>query len=1342
LLPQEKYPDNHSVEMGLIEKQLAFPNAERFNRTGEIEFVSSEIALSGNVREKHKSAEIAAQSNEEYFAFYRDEVEKVIPKDLLPEEINIRLSSVILDNEYREEFIREIIGDRGRFSKVDILPNGDFKIINGRLGGTYALNQIENGFSFGGNTEFLAKSKRADEILQHILDGSATPFLTDTRADADGKKTTTPNIPAMKMYKQKMNELEDKFKDWIFKDPERTQNVCRKYNDVMNSYVNTEYIHPLRRIDEKAQIRFPNSFFPHPARQHQADAIHRILTTKNTMLAHCVGAGKTYEMITSSMEAKRLGISNKPLHIVPNHMLQQYSNDFQQMYPQAKLLIADEEAVKPAQRQEFFNRMALGNYDAIIIKQSFFLKLSVSPEYEKKFVEEEKYKCEQFLNSYESDDGKKNYSVKDVEKRLEKLEEKLNNITERINADTGNFYFDQMGIDRIYVDEADMFKNLEYVTKMHNIRGLGTASGSQKAFDLYMKTEFLRETNGSIVFATGTPISNSLVEAYTMQRFLQPDLLEQQNIQSLDQWASQWAEVSKDLELNNTGTDYKIADRFAKIVNVPELTTMLRDVWDVKQQDFLIEKGILQRGENIPHLNKKVIAIPSNPLLESYRQHLVERELTIKGKKPEKGGDNVLTIIGDGKNAALDMRLISPIAPNLPFSKLNVAVDYAHKVYRETMKEKGTTAIFFDKGTDHKTDFNAYQTLKEELILKGIPENEIILGSELEDDNKKQDAFDKMNTGEARIIIGSTQRMGAGTNIQERLHTIIHLDIPLRPRDMEQRLGRIDRQGNNWSKVDEVVLVQQGSLDSGLLHLNEIKAGFIGKILSGDDKSRSIEEESFSDMKELSIEDPLLKESMQLKNDIKDLKLQQEVFRNTINVSSREAKVLGDKISQNDTIISALKNYEILPKEPLKYDEKNLQRTLKLEINGKNLTSEKEPFKELRRIVEKELIGKVVSTHTGNNYESLDVRCQNIDFKIQAHGSYASLQSLEVAFNANGQTITNRLNSNASGQTIVDKMLETPNDRIIEKINYLEKQNTNNKSALEVHEKKLEVKEFPHKNDIIVKENRLDVVVKEISERQNIAKVEHEKHLAELKEKGIEIYEIHWEDIEHKTEQEIASNVSVQKEAMINLAGSRLVDGKSMPELTEKNSLENAEKAVLKNQKETPKEQAKPEVKLSEIQKAQMKTGNLFGEDMSEKQAKRRFSATEKANMSREARKEIIKSEQMSLFSSPSIQPQQQNTWIKVNTEKFDKAEFFGDKNDKYNRIYLLTEHGSNETKAIVADKINGRIVLASSNDISIEKMRPLIMQQFDTLIKGEPLKFEKTNENIKTKNETEGVEL
>jgi len=1371
LLPQEKYSNNHSIEIELIEKRLAYPNADKFNITGEIIFEPAEISLSGNVREKYKAAEIAAQSNEEYFVSYRDTIEKIIPKDLLPEEISIRISSVILDNEFREEFMREIIGDEAGVSKINVMPNGDFKIINGNL--KNPRNTIENAVRVPESKDYPKFYCSGNAVLQYVLYGS-TPSITFKIKNSDGNEIKKLNVPAVKAFERKMSEIENKFNDWVFTDPERTEKICRKYNDLMNSFVNAEYIHPLRRINPKAQIRFPNSFFQHPAHSHQADAIHRILMNKNTLLAHCVGAGKTYEMITSSMESKRLGISNKPLHVIPNHMLEQYTKEFYQTYPQAILLIADTESVKPAQRQEFFNRIALGNYDAIIIKQSNFDKLSVSPEFENQFIEQELRNLEEFLNAMDSDEqNKRNPTFKETLERIEKLEIKLRNNIERKNADKGNFYFDQMGIDRLYVDEADMFKNLSYVTKMKNIRGLGTSAGSQKAFDMYMKTQYINQSGGSIIFATGTPISNSLVEVYTMQRYLQPDLLERQNIKSLDQWGAQWAEISHDLELNNTGTDYRMVQRFSKMVNVPELTTMFRDVCDIKQQKYLIKEGILTRGGNLPHHNRKIIAIPPNSLIESYRQHLVEREEKIKGTNTRiKGADNVLSIIYDGNCAALDMRLISPAAPNLPFSKLNVAADYAYQVYQETMQEKGTTAIFFDKGTDHKTEFNAYENLKAELVLKGIPANEIILGSDLDNDDKKQSAFDNMNNGEARIIIGSTQRMGAGTNIQERLHTIIHLDIPLRPRDMEQRLGRIDRQGNNWSQVDEVVLVQQGSLDSGLLHLNEIKSGFIGKILSGEDKSRSIEEESYADMKELSIEDPIMKESMQLKNDIKDLKLQQEIFRNTFNVSSREAKILSDKISHNEEVLATLRKYEIPPKEQLKYDEKNIAGTLKLEINGKNLAIAKEPFKELRKIVDEELFKKVISQFgKGNIQESIDIRCQNIDFKIQAQGTFGKLQNFEVSLNANGQNITNKLNSNASGQTIVDKMLECSDVKIVEKINYLETQNQNNDKELEMYKKKTEIKEFPQTSEIIRKEKQLDTVMKDISKRQNTAKQEHDKHIAQLKEKGIEITEIDWGAIEHKKLEEIV-NIDKKRQSMITLATSKLPEGKNMPELHIKNSLETNEKPYLKlkgekisepvnkadlntkenlipEEKTTPekadlntKENLIPEEKttpepakeIKEIKepsatlKAQAATGNLFGISDSEKSEKtKRQRATDMTRQPRESRN----AGQLSMFERPEQKGEPANlVWIKMNDSRFDKAESFGDKNDKLKRVYLLTKAGNTELSVpngkIDENGKSGKVILATSKDISVDKMKTLIKEQYNDLMAGKGLVYEK----------------
>jgi hypothetical protein len=596
--------------------------------------------------------------------------------------------------------------------------------------------------------------------------------------------------------------------------------------------------------------------------------------------------------------------------------------------------------------------------------------------------------------------------------------------------------------------------------------------------------------------------------------------------------------------------------------------------------------------------------------------------------------------------------------------------------------------------------------------------------------------------------------MGAGTNIQERLHTIIHLDIPLRPRDMEQRLGRIDRQGNNWSKVDEVVLVQQGSLDSGLLHLNEIKAGFIGKILSGNDKSRSIE-------------DPLLKESIQLKNDIKDLKLQEEIFRNNFNISSREINILETKILQNDNIISALKEYKIPPKEQLKYNEKNLIGTLKLEVDGKNLSDNKETFKDFRKIVEEKLINKTISQmDKGNVFETLGVRCQNIDFEIKAQGMFGKLQSLEVSFNANGQEIRNRLNSNASGQTIVDKLLETPNEKVVEKINYLENQNQISKSELEIHQKKIEVKEFPHKKDITSKENRLDTVLKEISQQQNLAKKEYDKHIASLKEKGIEISKIHWEHIEHQPEEKIPSNIDIDKErqSMINLAGSRLVDGKSMPELKETNSFKTTEKPYLKDKNqaiifpsiETVKVKEEPKKieigdmeetkQTNEVAKETSGNLNLFGEEVAEKQRKRKHSMVEKIKIPREVRKEAVKQEQSSLFTTAPKEPLNpvKPEWMKMNDPRFEKVVCFGDRTNNVNRIYLLVETSESETQVVVPNGSGTRNVVATLKDIPVEKMKSLIENQYEDLMAGKAFVYEKekTDKNPIIKDDDDGLSL
>ena len=725
-------------------------------------YFTADHYLSGNIREKIKFAEAAAEKEPAVFSRNVQDLSRVLPLELGPQDISLRLNSPILGEEHVKSFISDLlVVNKNRLNVIHVPITGKWEI-KGRI------HSIENDETYG--TYRLS----AIDIIDNLMNGK--PVRVYSKGVDDQLVLDTEATAAAELKAEAINR---EFAKWIWKDQERTNDIVKRYNEVYNSTVERNYTHPERITNPDAKIFMHGCNFPFPLRPNQADAVWRIIQEKNTMLAHTVGAGKTMEMACSAMELRRLGIRNKPMIVCPDHMIGQWASEFREAYPAAKLLIADDNNWDKDNRRTFVNKIATGDWDAILIRAESFKMIPMSDEYQKAFFEKKVAEYKQILDDTDSA-NKNSRSVKDLEKAIEKYEIRIKELTDT-HQDEGVIPFDKMGIDHLFIDEADIYKNLEYYTQLQNVRGLGTPKGSERAIDMLMKIRHVQDNDGGITFATGTPISNTLVEAYTMQRFLQPEVLKANGLEAFDEWARQYAESITQMELNNTGTGYKPVTRFSKIVNVPELVSSLRQTWDIQTAQNLEKNGILVPGVNLPHMKIINEAAPSTPLLQSYLKYLEQREKTLSGK-PEKGKDNVLSIMTDGRKAAIDMRFINPHLPDDPRSKLNLAVKVIDNIYNKYKSEGYTCAVFFDKSRSFDSNgsilFDGVNEIKNKLIARGVSPSEIGDVRDCNTFEQRQQLFEKVREGKVRIIFGSTETMGAGTNFQQKLKAIIHVDAP------------------------------------------------------------------------------------------------------------------------------------------------------------------------------------------------------------------------------------------------------------------------------------------------------------------------------------------------------------------------------------------------------------------------------------------------------------------------------------------------------------------------------------------------------------------------------------
>ena len=872
-------------------------------------YVTADEYLSGNVREKLKIASLSAEMD----PGYKENVEalkQAMPQDLTASEIEVRIGATWIEPEIYHDFLVEILSpspfiqERIQVSYSSVtaewnISNKNWDRGNAKAEKTYGTHRAN-----------------AYRLIEDCLNLKATKIF-DYEYDEDGKKVAVLNKKETMIAQQKQDSIKEAFTNWIWKDFDRREHLVKRYNELFNSIRPREY--------NGDHLDFPNMNSEISLRKHQKDAIAHILYGGNTLLAHVVGAGKTFEMTAACMELKRLGLAQKSMFVVPNHLIEQWGSEFLQLYPSTNILVARKQDFEKSKRKTFCSRIATGEWDAVIIGHSQFEKIPVSVERQRKLIEDQIESITLGIQELRRNNGE-GYSIKQMEKTKKGLKKRL----EKLNCDERKddvISFEELGIDRLFVDESHNYKNLFLYTKMRNVAGLSQTE-AQKSSDMFMKCQYLDEITGGkgVVFATGTPISNSMTEMYTIQRYLQYGTLKQHGLEHFDSWASTFGETVSAIELAPEGTGYRMKTRFARFFNLPELISMFKEVADIKTADML----------NLPTPNAHYHNVAVKP---SEEQKEIVAELAQRAQKVRDGNvdpteDNMLKITNDGRKLALDQRLVDPSLNDYPHGKVNACIENVLRIYEETKDKKSTQLIFCDMSTPSKTSkafleqieqnesvpfMNVYDDIFQKLINRGVPSSEIAYIHDAATDAKKKELFSKVREGKVRILLGSTQKMGAGTNVQDLLIASHDLDCPWRPSDLEQRAGRIIRQGNTNKDVDIYRYVTEQTFDAYLYQLVENKQKFISQIMTSKSPVRSAEDIdeaslSYAEIKALASGNPKIKEKMDLDIQVNKLKL-------------AKANYLSEKYDLEDKIIKYYPSKISTLKERIASYEKDIVET-------------------------------------------------------------------------------------------------------------------------------------------------------------------------------------------------------------------------------------------------------------------------------------------------------------------------------------------------------------------------------------------------------------------------------
>ena len=862
-----------------------------------VSYVAADEYLSGNVRNKLTVAELVAKNDPE-LAVNVDALKKVIPKDLSAAEISVRLGATWIPQEDIQRFVMELLTPSsyaaGRLKVRYTSINGDWFIENK----SSDMGNVKADSTYG------TKRASAYRIIEDTLN------LRDTRIfdyvyDEHGNKKTVFNAKETTAAQAKQEVIKQAFQDWLWKDPERRNRLVRYYNDTFNSVRPREY--------DGSHITFGGISPEITLRPHQVNAIAHILYGGNTLLAHKVGAGKTFEMVAAAQESKRLGLCQKSMFVVPNHLVGQWASEYLRLYPSANILVTTKQDFETGNRKKFCGRIATGDYDAVIIGHSQFEKIPMSIERQREQLEKQLDDIERGIDDVQASKGEQ-FTVKQLMKTRKAIKTKLEKLNDTKRKDTV-IDFEQLGVDRLFIDESHFYKNLYLYTKMRNVGGIAQTE-AQKSSDLFMKCRYLDEITGNrgTVFATGTPVSNSMVELYSVQRYLQYDTLAQNGLQHFDSWASTFGETVTALELAPEGTNYRAKTRFAKFYNLPELMQMFREVADIQTADML--------KLPVPKVNYHNIKTKPSEIQTEMVASLAKRAEKVRARLVEPNIDNMLKITNDGRKLALDQRMIDPMLPDDPDSKVNACVDNVYRIWEEHADTKATQLVFCDLSTP-KNDgtFNVYDDMREKLIARGIPAEQVRFIHEATTDAQKKELFGKVRSGEVRVLFGSTPKMGAGTNVQDRLIAIHNLDCPWRPSDLEQRQGRIERQGNMFPEVEVYRYVTEQTFDAYLYQLVESKQKFISQIMTSKSPVRSAEDVdevalSFAEVKMLATGDARFKEKMDLDIQVSKLRvLKQSYLSEHYDLEDRVMKYYPQTIKEYEERIAGYENDVALVKQ-------------------------------------------------------------------------------------------------------------------------------------------------------------------------------------------------------------------------------------------------------------------------------------------------------------------------------------------------------------------------------------------------------------------------------------------
>ena len=916
---------------------------------------SGDEYLSGNVRDKLNTARTFAENHPEFTPNVRA-LEAVQPRDLEASEIEVRIGATWIEPSDYQDFMVELLHTPRYLAQKEIQVK--FSEVNGewRITGKNA-DSPKNAFAYA---TYGTERANAYKILEDTLNLKDVRIY-DKSVNENGDEIRVLNKKETMLASQKQDAMKAAFKDWIFKDQQRRERLVKVYNERFNSIRPREY--------DGSHLTFPGMNPEIELRPHQKNAVAHQLYGENVLLAHVVGAGKTYEMVAAAMESKRLGLSQKNLFVVPNHLTEQWGAEFLQLYPGANILVATKKDFEPANRKKFCARIAMGNYDAIIIGHSQFERIPISDEKQEAMLQRQIDDLEMAIQSarYEQDGGR--YTVKQIEKTRKTLQTRLEKLNQKEKKDQV-VTFEELGVDHLYVDEAHSYKNAFLYTKMRNVAGIAQ-NEAQKSADMFNKCQYLDEITGGkgITFATGTPISNSMTELYVMQRYLQNSKLQNMGLGLFDSWASTFGEVVTSIELAPEGTGYRAKSRFARFYNIPELMNMFKEIADIKTSD--------QLKLPVPEAEYETVVLKPTEQQKEIVESLGERAEVVRNGGVDASVDNMLKITNDGRKLALDQRLVNELLPDNPESKISVCAEKSYEIWKDTAAQKSAQLIFCDLSTP-KGDgsFNVYDDLKQKLMEKGVPEKEIAFIHDANTEAKKTELFGKVKSGQVRFLIGSTAKMGAGTNVQDRLIALHHLDIGWKPSDLEQREGRIIRQGNHNKKVHIFRYVTESTFDSYMWQLIENKQKFISQIMTSKAPVRSCEDVdeaalSYAEVKALATGNPAVKEKMALDVDVAKLKLlKANHMNNQYRLEDDIARNFPQQIAKLTEIIDSYKADIAHYSEHKSTDPEQFT----MEIGGKVFTEKKEAGAALLAVCKD--IKTVDAAMDIGNYQGFNMRIQ------------------------------------------------------------------------------------------------------------------------------------------------------------------------------------------------------------------------------------------------------------------------------------------------------------------------------------------------------------------------------